>query len=116
MAIAMLWVFIPGVFLGFTMMPWWWLLAAATSIVAGILFWRGGPAGHERRSKALLIASGSLALAAGFYLASVWTAKQSCSQPPADGFCFFSGLPLLSLCAVYLLIGVITSITWVRLR
>lgn len=111
----MLWMFIPGVFLGFTMMPWWWLLAAAASLLVGVLFWRSSPPDYERRS-ALLIASGSSALAAAFYVASVWTAHESCHRPPADGFCMFDGLPFLSLCAVYLLIGVIAWIKWARLR
>lgn len=116
MAIAMLWIFFPGVYLGFTMMPWWWLLAAGVSIVAAFLFWRRSSSGQQRTSKALWIASGSLALAAAFYLASVRTAYEACRQPPADGFCMFDGLPLLSLCALYLLIGVVASFKWAWLR
>jgi hypothetical protein len=112
----MLSMFVPGVFLGFTMMPWWWLLAAAASIGAGFLFWRRGWPDHEPKSKALVVGSGALALAIVFYVAAVWSANEACHQPPADGFCMFDGLPFLSLCALYLLIGLIASIQWARLR
>jgi hypothetical protein len=116
MARTMLYMFVPGAFLGFTMMPWWWLLAAAASIVAALLFWRRGRPDRGPRSKALLIGSGSSVLAIAFYVAAVWHAKEGCSQPPADGFCMFDGLPFLSLCALYLLVGLVAWIKWARLR
>jgi hypothetical protein len=116
MAKTMFWIFIPGAALGFTMMPWWWLVVAAASVVSGFLFWRGGPVRYDRRTKALMIACGSSGVAVAFYAAAVWTGKEGCSQPPADGFCMFGGLPFLSFCALYLLIGVIAWVTWARLR
>ncbi|MGB5810107.1 MAG: hypothetical protein WBG86_06225 [Polyangiales bacterium] len=112
----MLQIFIPGAFLGATMMPLWWLLVAAASLVAGVYFWRSSRPGWERRSKALLMAFGSSALSGAFFLSAVWTANESCQRPPADGFCFSSGLPFLSLCALYLSIAVIGWFKWVRLN
>lgn len=116
MARTMLYMFIPGAALGFMMMPWWWLVAAAATILTGLLFWRRGPTGLARVSKALLMASGSSVLAIAFYAAAVWRAKEACSQPPPDGFCIFDGLPLLSLCALYLLVALVAWIQWARLR
>ena len=112
----MLRAFVPGAFLGFTMMPWWWLAAAAASVVGGILLWRLGPGDYERRTKWLLVASGSSALATLLYIAAVWFAADACRTPPPDGLCMFSGLPCLSLCALYLSIGVVAWIQYARLR
>lgn len=70
----MLYMFFPGVFLGFMMMPWTWLVAVAATILATVLFWRRGPTSITRVSKALLIASGFSGLAIAFYVAAVWRA------------------------------------------
>ena len=116
MAKTMLGIFIFGAALGFTMMPWWWFLVAAASIVSGFVFWRGGPVRSDRRTRALVIACGSSAVAVAFYAAAVRAGHEACSQPPADGFCMFDGFPFLSLCALYLLVGLVGWVAWARLR
>lgn len=113
---TMLHMFFPGVFLGFMMMPGSWLVAVAVTILAGVLFWRRSPTRIAQVSKAVLMASASLVVAIAFYVAAVWRAKEACSQPPPDGLCAFDGLPLLSLCALYLLIGLVAWIQWARIR
>jgi len=116
MAGTMLRTFVPGAFLGFTMMPWWWLTAAAASVVVGVLLWRLSPGDCERRTRWLLVASGASALATVLYTAAVWRATDACRTPPPDGLCMFSGFPFLSLCALYLSIGVVAWIQYARLR
>lgn len=116
MAWTMVKLFIPGAFLGFSMMPLWWLAAPAI-VVVGLLAvrsrWRADKRGVKRW---LLVACVSGVFTIVLFARAVWAAHSSCHRPPADGFCMFDGFPFLSLSALALLVGILAAVESVRLR